>query len=113
MQLFNKEQYLLIDVANNYGLDKLSWNERIDWTKSNLNDLENLADKADAPCMYRCAVKALRDHYAGIPSGYGIHLDATASGTQWLSIITGDRSGASLCNVLNTGKREDSYTIIH
>ena len=41
MQLFNKEQYLLIDVANNYGLDKLSWNERIDWTKSNLNVLEN------------------------------------------------------------------------
>jgi len=113
MQLFNKEQYLLIDVANNYGLDKLSWNERIDWAKSNLNNLENLANKADAPCMYRCSVKALRDHYAGIPSGYGIHLDASASGTQWLSILTGDRSGAKLCNVLNTGKREDSYTIIH
>jgi hypothetical protein len=41
-----------------------------------------------------------------------VSLDATASGIQILSLISGDRSAAHHCNVLNTGHREDAYTNI-
>lgn len=112
MQTFTSMEYLYIDIANNFGLDKKNWNERIQWTKDNLNNLESLATQADNPCMFRAGVDALRKAQRNEPIGYGIHLDATASGTQWLSILTGDKLGASLCNVINTGKREDSYTLI-
>lgn len=112
MQTFTSMEYLYIDIANNFGLDKKNWNERIQWTKDNINSLESLATQADNPCMFRAGVDALRKAQRNEPIGYGIHLDATASGTQWLSILTGDKLGASLCNVINTGKREDSYTLI-
>ena len=32
---------------------------------------------------------------------------------QILACLTGDRSAAMLCNVVNTGQREDAYTSIY
>ena len=34
MQHFTGTQYLQIDVANCYGLDRLTWQERLDWFES-------------------------------------------------------------------------------
>lgn len=112
MQKFTGLEYLLIDVANNFGLDKEPWDKRIQWVKDNDKDLESFKNKADSPNMYAASVDALRAVQRGEPIGYGISLDATASGTQWLAILTGDKQAAELCNVINIGSRADSYTIV-
>ena len=105
MQKFTGLEYLLIDVANNFGLDKEPWDKRIQWVKDNDKDLESFKNKADSPNMYAASVDALRAVQRGEPIGYGISLDATASGTQWLAILTGDKQAAELCNVINIGSR--------
>lgn len=113
MQKFTGKEYLKIDVASLYGLDKKSWNERLAWFDENQDKLETLADKADAPNCYIAAVNAWRDVEAGKPIGYAINLDATASGIQILSLLIGDSKAAKLVNLIATGKREDLYTHIY
>lgn len=113
MQEFTGMQYLKIDIANHYGLDKKSWNERLDWFDKNESNLLNLVKEADEPAEFYAGCKAYEQAKAGNPIGYPIALDATASGSQWLSCLIGDSVSAKLCNVIGTGKREDIYTIIY
>lgn len=98
-------EYLLADIAGRYGNDKISWTERALWTSINKNKLETLVDEAKEPILFSRAVRALRDVEAGKPTGHGVMFDASASGLQLLSIMTGDVNGAFISNV--TG---DSYT---
>lgn len=113
MNLFTGVEYLQIDIANNFGLDKLNWEDRISWFHDNENQLDKLILNADNPALFYAGVQAWNKHKLGKPSGYPISLDATASGAQLLAILTGDYKGASICNVVDTGKREDAYTAIY
>lgn len=113
MQKFTAIEYLMIAVANTYGLDKLTWNQRIKWVNDHIDSLENIAKDADEPAQYDAAVRALRKARNGDYIGYGVGLDATSSGTQWLAVLTRDRNAAKLCNILGTGNREDIYTNIY
>ena len=113
MDYFSPIEYLKIDISNNMGLDKLTWKERIAWVDTHEVELENLVPQAETPALYYAGVKAYRDAQAGIPSGYPISLDASSSGIQLLACLTGDRKAASICNVIDSGKREDAYTAIY
>lgn len=115
MKSFTALEYLKIDIANNMGLDKKSWEERLDWFNTNENQLENLIDKADSPALYYAGVKAYRNiqRDPDYINTYPISLDATSSGVQILACLTGDRLAAMCCNVLSTGSREDCYTSIY
>jgi hypothetical protein len=113
MQKFTGKQYLQIDVASNFGLDKEEWNTRLAWFEAHEPHLEGMLDKAKEPALYFAAVQAWRAVQRGEPTGYPISLDATASGLQILAALTGDRKAAELCNVVSTGKREDAYTNIY
>ena len=110
MRKFTGMQYLMIDIANSYGLDKKSWEERIAWVTEHKDCLESYENEADSPCQYYAGVKAFRQAQRHEPSGYMISLDATSSGPQLLSVITGDATASKLCNVVSTGEREDLYT---
>lgn len=110
MRKFTGMQYLMIDIANSYGLDKKSWEERIAWVTEHKDCLEAYENEADSPCQYYAGVKAFRQAQQHELSGYMISLDATSSGPQLLSIITGDATASKLCNVVSTGEREDLYT---
>lgn len=112
-QEFTPREYLKIDIANNYGLDKLSWNERIKWFDDNENQLDQLVSSAEEPALFYAGILAWQDVQEGNPTGYLISLDATASGMQLLAALTGDRKAAELCNVIPTGSREDAYTNIY
>lgn len=113
MQQFSGKSYLKIDIANNYGLDKKSWNERLEWFDANKDRLIELMPQAEEPALYFAGVQAWFNTQRGLPSGYPISLDATASGLQILAVLTGDRKAAELCNVVDTGDRQDAYTLIY
>lgn len=112
-QSFTGRQYLMIDIANGYGLDKQSWDHRLEWFNTNQHQLDALVQSADEPALFYAAVQAWKKVEAGEPIGYMVSLDATSSGLQLLACLTGDRKAASICNVIDTGERADAYTIIY
>ena len=111
MQLFKGIEYIKIDIANKFGLDKDKWDDRLKWFELNEFMLRDLLSEAEEPAQYLAGIN--EDALKGIPSGYLISLDATASGAQILCCLTGDLDGAKLCNLVNTGNREDLYTNIY
>lgn len=113
MQEFSGKDYLKIDIANNFGLDKNNWDDRISWFNTNESKLDDLVKKAEEPALYFAGVQAYHKTLRGEATSYPISLDATASGIQLLSVLTGDRKAAELCNVVDTGKREDAYTDLY
>ncbi len=114
-QEFNGVEALAIDIANNFGgngaveLDKQNWDDRLAWFKANENQLDKLVSSAKEPALFYAGVQAMKKVKAGQPIGYPVSFDATSSGLQILAAITCDRKAALLCNVLNTGNREDAY----
>lgn len=113
MQYFTSSEYLQIDMANNYGLDKSTWTDRLLWATYNENRLEQMVNSAKEPAQYYAAVKAYRAAMNGEAIGYPISLDATSSGIQILSVLTGDSKAARKCNVLGDSDRVDFYEEVY
>lgn len=118
MQTFTGKEYLQIDIASNFGLDKATWQERLQWFKDHQGELDELVNAAENPALFFAGVQAYRKAVAGQPSGYPISLDATSSGLQLLACLTGDVAAAQLCNVLDfvqdgVVQRRDGYTVIY
>ena len=110
MKHFTGWQYLLIDVANQAGFDKLTFEERIKWTETHLESLESLVDIAEVQPLYLKAVMALRMAQKGIATGHLVELDACASGIQIMSAMTGCIAGASATGLVDPDVRADAYT---
>jgi DNA-dependent RNA polymerase len=110
MKQYTGWQYLLIDVANQSGRDKLLFEERIQWATDNLADLESLADQAETKPLYLKAVMAIRKAQKGIPTGHLVGLDACCSGIQVMSALTGCNTGAESTGMVDPNKRADAYT---
>lgn len=112
MKEFNPMQYLAIDIANCYGLDKENFETRIQWVKDNINYLEDYQDQAEEPILYYKAVKALREAQGGKPIGHAVALDSASSGLQLMSVVMRCKSGASLTGLIDPDTRTDAYTLI-
>lgn len=111
MQTFTGWQYLLIDVANQFGIDKLLFEERITWAEDNLAQLESLVDQADKKPLYMKACQAIRTAQRGEPSGHLVGFDAVCSGIQIMAAITGCPAGAASTGLTNPNVRADAYTL--
>lgn len=111
-QEFTPSQYLKIDIANNFGLDKENWDVRLAWFEENKHRLMEIRNQADNPALFFAGCLAYDAFLDKRPSGYPVSFDATSSGMQILAAVTGDRLAASICNVIDSGKREDSYTAV-
>lgn len=103
---FTGKEYLKIDVANAFGLDKKTWQERLDWFDTTAIDVS----QADEVYMATKAMHALIDADRGIPTGHVMYLDATFSGAQFMACLTGCEVTARNNNLIDTGRREDGYT---
>lgn len=114
MQTFTGWQYLLIDVANQYGLDKETFDNRIIWTTKNLADLEVLAKAKNwkEKPLYLASVMALREAQQGRSTGHLIGFDAVCSGMQIMSALTGCEKGAKATGLIDTGERPDAYAYV-
>lgn len=116
MTCFSGYEYLLIDIANSFGHDKWNFEPRIQWVKDNMDKLEELADSPDCDAktkpLYLKAVLALRKAQQGLPSGHLVGLDATCSGMQIMSCMTGCISGATATGLVDPDNRKDAYSIV-
>lgn len=110
---------LKIDIANTYGLDKLTFDERISWFNQNTNTLRSnsprlaqLISEASEPLLFEKAVLAYQSALLGLPIGHNIFMDATASGLQIMACLSGCHSTATATNLIYNGIRNDPYTLV-
>lgn len=110
-------EWLLIDIANAYGLDKSNWETRLQWSKDNLetilSDSSSLEATASDKLLFRQAVKEYKYYLQTGKSRQIVRLDATASGYQLMSVITRDEKAMEMLNVLGNTKRQDFYSLVY
>ena len=104
-------EYLKIDIANHYGLDKEQFKTRIQWVNDNIHCLESLESEADNKYRFAGAVMALRVVQAFQPTGYLVGLDAASSGPQIMACLMRDAVGAENTCLVGS-KRNCVYTKI-
>lgn len=109
MQLFTGYEYILIDIANQFGMDKFNWMARLQWTNDNITILETLEDIADDPILFMKGVRALRSVERGEATGFIMGLDATASGIQIMACLQGCVKTANAVNLIDHSQRKDVY----
>ena len=110
MNTYTGFQYLLIDCANHFGLDKLLFEQRIEWAQDNLHQLEDMTEQADVKPLFIKAVQAIRKAQNHQPTGHLVAFDAVCSGMQLMGVITGCESGARATGLVDPDRRADAYT---
>ena len=119
------EYWLAFSVATTFGLDKSTMADRVEWTRANKELISRIAQnpldtipewrQAEEPwcflasCFeyFDCCVSCTR-----ATSGLPVGIDATCSGLQHLSAMTGDLKAASLVNVTPTEVPADGYKTV-
>nr|QWO71409.1 RNA polymerase [Termitomyces sp. T123] len=121
-------EHLKIFTANCYGLDKLSYNKRLDWTNNNWSKILSVPDisnfhslsmdlktkefydfvmKAEEPWLFLSCCIELKN-YDLDPNKYvsrlPVYLDATCSGLQHLSTMINDTNLAKHVNIKRSNK---------
>ena len=87
--------WLHMDVARSYGLDKATWAERLQWSLTH----PEFQRGAKEPALYQSAYEALQKARRGEPIDHLVSLDATASGIQCLSLMAQDSESARAVNL--------------
>lgn len=109
MTKYTPLEYVKIDIANAYGLDKKTFEQRIAWVDKQKN-LHKLVNKAEKPAQYLAAVYALEDAINKVPSGHLVGLDACASGITILGILSGCETTCKNVGIIGN-KRMDFYKV--
>ncbi len=104
--------WLAIDIANNMGKDKLSFDKRIEWVESNFDGIFNLEYDIDSPWEARNAIDALQKHLDGHKVAHRVYLDASNQALQLYAVLTRDLQTASTCNLANGEMIADAYQMI-
>lgn len=109
---YNAFEYLCIDAANHLGLDKELFEVRIDYIMNRINQLEDLLDGAPSKTrpLYIKTVIAIENARKGLPIGHAVGFDATCSGIQILSALSGCVAGANATGLIDPNRRADAYT---
>lgn len=113
MQEFTGYQYIKIDIANHYGLDKKLFEDRILWVEDHMHELEALVEDADARPLYLAAVMALRDAQMGVSSGHLVGFDACSSGIQIMGTLMGCPVTCKSTGLIDPKVRADIYTKVN
>jgi len=117
-QSLNGINAVKIMVANHYGYDRLTFEERIDWfyhTEEQMIDRFGeitVPVEADKPILMAKALIAYTDAIQGHMSGYLCELDATASGIQIMAALSGCRNTAYEVNMVEPLVRKDLYQTV-
>ncbi|KAF8841664.1 DNA/RNA polymerase [Paxillus ammoniavirescens] len=120
-------RWLKIHLANLYGFDKGSFDERVEFVMKRLDDIYDSAEKplegrrwwttADDPwqCLATCmdlrAALESGDPHAHL-SNLPVHQDGTCNGLQHYAALGGDGQGAAQVNLAVTDRPSDVYTFV-
>lgn len=111
MEKFTSIEWLKIDIANAYGMDKLLFKDRLSWFKKERTNLSKLTP--EEPCRAYAGLKALEKAERNEPIGYMVGLDATSSFAQMQGILLSDVKACLLSNVIFEDERKDIYTYLY
>ncbi|KAG6865592.1 hypothetical protein C0991_001141 [Blastosporella zonata] len=118
-------RWLKIHLANLYGYDKASFDERVDWVMERLDKIYDSAKnplagerwwlQADDPwqCLATCMeLRAALDSPdpVAFESSLPVHQDGTCNGLQHYAALGGDDRGAQQVNLAATDRPSDVYT---
>lgn len=119
--------WLCVHVANCWGLEKLSFDDRISWCEKNEDMLRSIAadplidrrwteaDGGEQPFQFLAACLeyvAFLDHGFGYVSSLPIRVDGTCNGLQHLSAMLRDEEGGRATNLTPNEKPADIYAEI-
>jgi DNA-directed RNA polymerase len=116
--------WLMIHGANTYGFDKVSLEERIEWTVSRTDDILAVAadplantwwSDADKPWQFLAfcfEYAAFQAHGYGYVSRLPIALDGSCNGLQHFSAMLRDPIGGKAVNLLPSEKPNDIYQTV-
>lgn len=107
---FTPSQYLLIDLANQNGQDKLSYEDRIAHAKKLLSGEET--PSPENPHLYLKCFQAIQDTKQGKPIHHPVHFDSASSGLQIMSVMTGCVSGCKMTGLIDPDTRSDAYSVV-
>lgn len=108
-QRFSGWEYLCIDAANHYGMDKELFETRIEFIEDNINHLGWLVNKAEEPELFQKAIMQIERARRGEAIGHVVHFDACCSGIQIMSALTGCEAGAFNTGMVDPRRRMDAY----
>lgn len=108
-------EYILIDIANTAGYDKLSYEDRISKAKGIVESVQNgsltveelMSSCSESPFELRNAINA----YLNNDDTHVVGLDAVNQALQLYGVLTGDLATASLAS-LGVNSRTDAYQIL-
>ena len=118
--------FLKYQVANTWGEDKLSIDDRVSFVEDNIDWILEIGknpktdkrwQEADSPFEFLVAAMELYkasqlDDPTLFESGLPVAFDATCSGLQWLAILSKDKNAGALCNLTDSDTIGDYYTYI-
>ncbi|CAE6354241.1 unnamed protein product [Rhizoctonia solani] len=118
-------RWLKIHLANVFGYDKASFEERVLFVEKHLEEIQDSAEnplngkqwwlKADDPwqCLSTCMelTEALKFHVPALyPSNLPVHQDGTCNGLQHYAALGGDETGAQHVNLERGDRPADVYS---
>ena len=106
---YTSKEYIKIDIANQFGLDKLLFENRIHWVNKHKGGLLKLVEEAENKPRYLAAVYALNKANENMPIGHLVGLDMSASGIGIMSACMNDPVGAENVGIIGS-KPKDIYT---
>lgn len=104
------------ELASLYGLQSHTADDKIKWTKENIELIINTAkyntlhNEADKPILFLKACKAYKNVLDNKSINYMCNIDATSSGIQILSILSKCQKSAKYTNLTNDTNRYDLYS---
>lgn len=98
------EQWLKIGLANAFGQDKLTFDQRLGFVGPTHDRFASYLSEAEEPAYALAMLDGLSGNFR-----VRVHLDATASGTQILAAFANCRKSGTHCNLFGEA-RQDAYT---
>lgn len=123
-------KWMLVEGANLAGVDKVSYDDRVQWVLDNEEQILQVADDPfanlwwadqDSPCQFLAwcfEYKHMKQHIAehgsiiGFVTGLNVAFDGTCSGLQHFSAILRDPVGGQAVNLIPADKPSDIYGIV-
>ena len=116
-------KWFLIHGANMFGVDKVSYQERIKWVEEHSTELLNYGtnpyentgwEQADKPFQFLAWCFEYVEYYKNnnFVSCLAIQLDGTCNGLQHYSALLRDEEGGKAVNLIPSSKPNDIYQIV-